>query len=110
MIPEDKKTLSFKLAGDLHEFNFVLPGTDQDSLLEAFCGTRVLQVVFGFGFWFFSYVLQVGPDVLVQLVACLLSETKIVVCGEQLGAVSTFVLGLIPLLKVKFCFVFVFGL
>jgi hypothetical protein len=33
-IPEDKKTLSFKLPGDLHEFAFVLPGTDQDSLLE----------------------------------------------------------------------------
>ena len=83
-IPEDKKTLSFKLPGDLHEFNFVLPGTDQDSLLEAFCGARVLQI---------------GAEALVQLVACLISETKIVVSGEQLGAVSTFVLGLIPLLK-----------
>ncbi len=83
-IPDDKKALSFKVVGDLHEFNFVLPGTDQDSLLEAFCGARVLSL---------------GTEGLVTLASCLLQERKCVVLGEQLGLVSAVVLGLIPLLK-----------
>jgi hypothetical protein len=98
-IPADSTALSFRLPGDLHEFAFELPGADQvrvfaflflfsltsgqDALLAAFCGARVAAL---------------GAEVVAQLAACLLQESKCVVVGERLGVVSGLVLGLIPLL------------
>lgn len=83
-VPEHGTALSFKLAGDVHEFAFVLPGHDQDSLLTEWCAVRLFALT---------------VDTMVTLLAALLQEYRVVVQSQQLGTLTTFVLGLIPLLK-----------
>ncbi len=83
-VPEHGTALSFKLPGDVHEFAFVLPGHDQDSLLTEWCAVRLFALT---------------VDTMATLLAALLQEYRVVVQSQQLGTLTTFVLGLIPLLK-----------
>lgn len=76
--------LQFQLPGDVHEFSFTLPAMDQDTLLGQWCSPVVMAL---------------PSDMLVMLVTALVLEYRVVVQSEHLGTLSSFVLGLIPLLK-----------
>lgn len=83
-VPQHGTALTFKLPGDVHEFNFVLPGHDQDSILTEWCAPLLFSL---------------SVDTTVTLVAALLQEYRVVVQSQRLGVVTRFVLGLVPLLK-----------
>lgn len=83
-VPKEGNEFAFKLPGDVHQYSFLLPGRDQDSLLTEWSAKRLFTL---------------SVDTMATLLAVLLQEYKLVVQSQQLGVLTTFVLGLIPLIK-----------